>query len=207
MAAVSLCCAVCLSECTRAHSCSLCHNAVHIICAEANTNNDDEGYGSTVVCKNCSERSNDEPPIKKALDWAIKYPPKSDTLKHKKPQLKSANKPRPNRLFEREKRCICLTCLRDGQDPSIYVMSRRDYSTKDRHISRRHAGKARNDVAIVNWECSGRDVEHAREKYSVSQKKEDAGSVQKDNIKQKLITTEYKPTQKKESGDQVRHIK
>ena len=79
-------------------------------------------------------------------------------------------------------------------------MSRRDYSTKDRHISRRHAGEARNDVAIVNWECSGRDVEHAREKYSVSQKKEDAGSVQKDNIKQKLNTTEYKPTQKKESG-------
>ena len=92
---------------------------IYIICAEANTNNDDEGYGSTVVCKNCSERSNDEPPIKKTLDWAIKYPPKSDTLKHKKPQLKSANKPRPNRLFEREKRCICLTCLRDGQDRSI----------------------------------------------------------------------------------------
>ena len=93
MAAVSLCCAVCLSECTGAHSCPLCHKAVHIICAEANTNNDDEGYGSTVVCKNCSERSNAEPPIKKTLDWAIKYPPKSDTLKHKKPQLKSANKP------------------------------------------------------------------------------------------------------------------
>ena len=112
---------MCLSECAGAHSCSLCHKAVRIICAEANTNNDDEGCGSTVVCNNCSERSNDESPIKKTLDWAIKYPPKSDTLKHKKPQLKSANKQRPNCLFGREKWCICLTCLRDGQDPAFML--------------------------------------------------------------------------------------
>ena len=206
MAAVSQCCAVCLSECTGAHSCSVCHKIVHVICSEASTSDEDEGYGSTVICKKCSEQSNDEPPIKKTIDWAIKYPPKSETLKHKKPQPKSANKSKTNRLFEQEKRCICLTCFRDGQDPGIYVMSRRDNSTKERHVLRRHAGEARNDVAIVNWECIGDEMEQARDKYSVLQKKEDAGSKQKANMKQKLITTGYKRTQLKESGDQVGHI-
>jgi hypothetical protein len=49
-------------------------------------------------------------------------------------------------------------------------------------------------------------MEQAREKYFVLQKKEDAGPKQKANMKQKLITTEYKPNQLKESGDLVGHI-
>ena len=68
MAAVSLCCAVWLSECTGAHSCSVCHKIVHVICSEASTNDENEGYGSTVICKKCSEQWNDEPPIKKTID-------------------------------------------------------------------------------------------------------------------------------------------
>ncbi len=82
MAGVSLCC-LCLSECTGAHSCSVCHKIVHVICAEASANDEEEGYGQVVVCKKCSEELNDEPPIKKTIDWAIKYPSKSGTLKHK----------------------------------------------------------------------------------------------------------------------------
>ncbi len=70
-------------------------------------------------------------------------------------------------------------------------MSHRDNSTKGHHNQRQHAAESRDDIAIVNWECSGKEVEQAREKYSVLQKKENAGSTQKP-MKQKLITTGYK---------------
>lgn len=196
MTAVLLCC-VCLKESSGAHTCSVCHKTAHAICSETSPNEEEEGYGSAVVCKNCS---NDEPPIKKTLGWVIKYTPESDSRKHKKPQ---PAKP-PRSLVEQEKRCICLTCFRVNKDPSIYVMSRRDNSTKERHLKRRHEGETVKDITIVDFECSGKEIHEAKTKYFYSVKEvEDADSGKTVKTKQKLITAAYGSAEHKDSDSQV----
>ena len=154
----------------------MCKKIVHVICAEP-SNEEGEGYGSIVICKNCSKKSNDDPPIKKA-SWTIKYPPppQSTLLKDKKPQPKSALKSKTTRILEQEKHCICLTCFRNSLEPCIYLMSPRDNSTNEHHNKMRHPGETKNEIEIVNRECSGKEMEQAREKYLALEKKESEGN-------------------------------
>ena len=155
MASEQLCC-VCLKECTGAHHCLSCKNAVHIPCADST--GAEEGYGSKVTCKNCISI---EPPVKKsATDWFIRYKPgKAQELRHKLPSKKIA-----------EKRCICMTCFYDGGDLNVYVLSRRDSSTKERHVKRRHPSKTLKDVEICGFECYGQKINAAKTKYEDSKK-------------------------------------
>lgn len=154
-----LCC-VCLKECTGAHHCLSCKNAVHIPCADSS--GAEEGYGSKVTCKNCI---NVEPPLKKsATDWFIRYKPgKVQELRHKVPSKESA-----------EKRCICMACFYDGKDPKVYVLSRRDSSTKERHVKRRHPSKTVKEVEMCGFECYGEKINAAKKKYEDSMKSSDA---------------------------------
>lgn len=127
-----------------------------------NDHPDLEGYGSKVICKNCG---NSEPPAKKPTSWCIKYPSNLD-LKHKTPQstqVKSSAK-------AIETRCICLECFHQSEDPKVYVMSRRDSHTKNRHLKRRHPGSTLNNIEIFNFESHGGDLEKARQMYYASSK-------------------------------------
>lgn len=127
-----------------------------------NDHPDLEGYGSKVICKNCG---NSEPPAKKPTSWCIKYPSNLD-LKHKTPQstqVKSSAK-------AIETRCICLECFHQNEDPKVYVMSRRDSHTKNRHLKRRHPGSTLNNIEIFNFESHGGDLEKARQMYYASSK-------------------------------------
>ena len=46
-------CPVCGNEVGSAHSCRKCCQYVHIICGVSSE--DDEGYGQSTICKNCSK--------------------------------------------------------------------------------------------------------------------------------------------------------
>ena len=149
-------CCVCQTETTGAHECPICLKPVHAIC-RGNLNDDNpdlEGYGSKVTCKNCT---NSEPPVKKTTSWCIKFPPNLD-LKHKTPQSKSSTR-------STESRCICLNCFCRNEDPKVYVLSRRNPSTKERHVRRRHPESTLKDIEIYNFECNRSDLEKARQMY------------------------------------------
>lgn len=80
-------CCVCEKETIGAHYCGTCSKPVHAICGKS----DEEGFGSVVLCNNCSS-SDHEPATKKTTSWCIRYPSDSHTLKHKTPKAKSRSK-------------------------------------------------------------------------------------------------------------------
>ncbi|CAB3976871.1 Hypothetical predicted protein [Paramuricea clavata] len=149
-------CCVCGLESSGAHSCSSCLQDVHVICGKING---DEGWGCSVLCNNCTT----EPPAKKTSSWSIAYPSRSQELKHKVPNLKQQTE-----KSEWKTHCVCLTCFENGMEPNIYVMSRRDSSTKNRHVLRRHPQVTLSQISIVNFDSNGKEVSLAREKYYAS---------------------------------------
>ena len=117
----------------------------------------EEGYGSQVICNNCIGDEVDEPPVKKTTNWCIRYPPVNTEPKRKIP------KKRESKLTPRETRCICITCFKNEVEPSVYVMSRRDNHTKERHLRRRHPGLTIGEIEVFNFECFGKDIGDAKE--------------------------------------------
>lgn len=160
-----LLCCVCKKECTGAHSCSSCKEPVHIPCAVPGAE-DEEGFGSKVLCNNCSK---DEPPLKKTKMWLTPYT--SDDIRKRKVPKSS----------EKERKCICITCFEEEREPAMYVMSRRDNSTKERHLKRRHAGKTMKEIQILHFECDSEKMRAAKLKYATSLKQANEISEEKDN--------------------------
>ena len=149
-------CCVCQLESSGAHSCSSCQQNVHVTCGMINGY---EGWGCSVICNNCAA----EPPAKKTSSLNITYPSTSQTLKHKVPNPKKQTEKN-----EWKCHCVCLTCFENGIEPNIYVMSRRDTYTKNRHILRRHPQVALSQIRIVNFDANGKEISSAREKYFAS---------------------------------------
>ena len=160
-----LLCCVCKEECTSAHSCYSCKKPVHVPCAVPG-NEDEEGFGSKVLCKSCSS---DEPPLKKTKMWLNPYT-SDDIRKRKVPKYS-----------EKERKCICITCFEEEREPALYVMSRRDNSTKERHLKRRHVGKTMKDIQILHFECDDEKMRAAKLKYATSLKQADEISKERDN--------------------------
>ena len=61
----------------------------------------------------------------------------TQSFKHKAPKAKQQSQ-----QFEWKSHCIYLTCFERNAEPMVYVMSRRDKTTKEYHALRRHEGKA-----------------------------------------------------------------
>ncbi len=62
------------------------------------------------------------------------------------------------------------------QSLDVYVLSRRDNYTKERHLKRRHPSKTLNNVQIFGFECYRTDINEAKEKYENSLKGNDKSS-------------------------------
>ena len=141
-------CCVCQKPSTGAHCCILCKKVTHAISTCCTNSGLEEGYGSEVICNKCIDN---EPPVKKTINWCIRYPPITAEPKRKIPKKQESKL----RTFG-ETRCLCITCFKNEVEPSVYVMSRRDNHTKERHITRRHPGLTISEIEIYNFECFGK---------------------------------------------------
>ena len=178
-------CCVCKRPSTGAHHCKLCKKVTHAVSTCSTSSGEEEGYGSNVICKNCV---GDEPPVKKTSAWCIRYTPVSAEPKRKIPKT---NESKSKALTET--RCLCIACFKNEVEPSVYVMSRRDNHTKERHLIRRHPGLTINKIEIYNFECIGKEMNEAKQKYLETQesKGESAPAIRKSVKKrpsQRLIT-------------------
>ena len=113
--------------------------------------------------------------MKKTTNCCIRYPPITAEPKRKIPKKQESKL----RTFG-ETHCLCISCFKNEVEPSVYVMSRRDNHTKERHLRRRHPGLTISEVEIYNFECFWKDLSDA----ATSKRK----SVQQTSS-QRLITT------------------
>ena len=179
-------CCVCKEPSTGAHHCILCKKVTHAIPTCSTSSDLEEGYGSKVICNNCTD---DEPPVKKTTTWCIRYPSVNDEPKRKIPKKQDSKSKALS-----ENRCICITCFKNEVEPTVYVMSRRDNHTKERHLKRCHPGLTMGEIEIYNFECFGKDLSDAKKKYLEAQESKGEAAILKRKLDQKtpsqrLITT------------------
>ena len=80
---------------------------------------------------------------------------------------------------------------RSNVDPKGYVMSRRDLSTKERHVKRRHPGSTLNKIKIFNFESHGSDLENACQLYFKCSSTKSSKKDCKVPINQRLISSDF----------------